>query len=92
MTGCRKPSFFNQGNLLFAVNPSDSTLTNTDNGAPILPIDQSDLPSSMPASPSVPLNDADTKVFQGGSVSDLHQMLGVTSASSVLCACPSLPL
>lgn len=52
MTGCRKPGFFTERNLLFAVNGQDSRLSNTDNGAPILPIDQADLPSSMPATSS----------------------------------------
>lgn len=52
MTGCCKPGFFTERNLLFAVNPRDSRLSNTDNGAPILPVDQADLPSSMPATSS----------------------------------------
>lgn len=52
MTGCRKPGFFSERNLLFAVNPADSRLSNTDNGAPLLPIDQADVPSSMPATSS----------------------------------------
>lgn len=52
MTGCRKPGFFSERNLLFAVNPADSRLSNTDNGAPLLPIDQADVPSSMPATTS----------------------------------------
>jgi hypothetical protein len=49
MTGCCKPGFFSERNLLFAVNERDSSLTNTDNGAPLLPVDQADLPNSMPA-------------------------------------------
>lgn len=52
MTGCRKPDFFSERNLLFAVSTADSRLSNTDNGAPVLPIDQADVPSSMPATTS----------------------------------------
>lgn len=52
MTGCRKPDFFSERNLLFAVSTTDSRLSNTDNGAPVLPIDQADVPSSMPATTS----------------------------------------
>ena len=51
VTGCGKPAFFSEGGLLFAVNPEDGTLANTDNGAPILQIDKADKPSSMPAPP-----------------------------------------
>jgi hypothetical protein len=51
ITGCAKPAFFQQGSILFAVNPEDGTLTNTDNGAPILQIDKADRPSSMPSHP-----------------------------------------
>jgi hypothetical protein len=50
MTGCCKPGFFSGRNLLFAVNPDDAALYNTDNGAPILQIDKADVPSPMPAS------------------------------------------
>lgn len=50
MTGCCKPGFFTDRNLLFAVSEKDSRLSNTDGGAPILPIDQADLPPSMPTS------------------------------------------
>lgn len=146
VTGCGKPGFFSGRHLLFAVNPDDGSLLNTDNGAPILQIDKADLPSTMPSatdssviqtsvrssvcqlgvqphawsgkaphqghipqppsialrkhaaslltlllqhschhgafgcSPAPPMQ----KVFQGGSVSDLHELLGVTNASSVL--------
>ena len=48
ITGCGKPAFFSEGGVLFAVNPADGTLANTDNGAPILQIDQADKPTSMP--------------------------------------------
>lgn len=81
MTGCQKPGFFTSKNILFQVNSRDSTLVNTDNGAPMLPIDQHDIPSYLPAT-SEPL--AHSKVFQGGSVSDLHKMLEVRNAHEVL--------
>ena len=50
MTGCCKPGFFTDRNLLFAVSEHDSRLNNTDGGAPILPIDQADLLPSIPSS------------------------------------------
>lgn len=52
MTGCCKPAFFTDRNILFAVSEQDSRLSNTDGGAPILPIDQADLPASMPTASS----------------------------------------
>lgn len=50
VTGCGKPAFFSERNLLFAVNPANAALSNTDNGAPILPIVSDDLPTDMPPS------------------------------------------
>jgi hypothetical protein len=50
VTGCGKPGFFTDRNLLFAVDPKTGKLSNTDNGAPILPIVTADIPSTMPHS------------------------------------------
>lgn len=45
IVGCAKPGFFCERRPLFAVNPVDGTLMNTDNGAPIIPIGEEDLPT-----------------------------------------------
>jgi hypothetical protein len=50
MTGCGKPAFFTERNLLFTVDPETGKLSNTDSGAPILPIVTADIPSRMPHS------------------------------------------
>ena len=45
LVGCAKPGFFSERRPLFAVDPSDGSLRNTDGGAPIIPIGADDLPS-----------------------------------------------
>ncbi len=72
-------------------------LSNTDNGAPILPVDEAD--RADPAPPGMPGLGAGAdaeppaaaasfagqpQVFQGGSYRDLHRMLGVASGDQVL--------
>jgi hypothetical protein len=47
LVGCGKPGFFNERRPLFAVNTRDGSLVNTDNGAPTLPIDDTDLPADQ---------------------------------------------
>lgn len=47
IVGTGKPGFFSERRPLFAVNPKDGTLQNTDNGAPIIPIGEEDLPDDI---------------------------------------------
>jgi HAD superfamily 5'-nucleotidase-like hydrolase len=49
VVGCAKPGFFSERRPLFAVNPRDGTLRNTDNGAPITPIGEDEDPSGATA-------------------------------------------
>ena len=57
VTGCCKPAFFAEGGTLFAVNPEDGTLANTDNGAPISNIDPVGEKPEIP-SPGIPTQTA----------------------------------
>eukprot|EP00803_Ostreobium_quekettii_P001635 evm.model.scf_402.8 EVM.evm.TU.scf_402.8 scf_402:69587-73325(-) len=86
MTGCAKPAFFSASKPLFVVDPHTGMLGNTDNGAPIIPIGEDDLPSLRMSSTAPHLgNDGQkAKTFQGGTYVDLHKMLGVDSGSDVL--------
>ncbi|GIL92324.1 hypothetical protein Vretifemale_19840 [Volvox reticuliferus] len=43
MVGCAKPSFFQHRAPLFSVDVNTGMLKNTDNGAPIIPIDEQDM-------------------------------------------------
>jgi hypothetical protein len=45
IVGCAKPGFFSERRPLFAVDPTDGSLRNTDGGAPIIPIGYDDLPA-----------------------------------------------
>jgi hypothetical protein len=47
VVGCGKPGFFNERRPLFAVEPRDGSLRNTDNGAPIIPLGEEDLPDDV---------------------------------------------
>lgn len=47
IVGCGKPGFFSERRPLFAVNTRDGSLQNTDNGAPIIPIGEEDLPDNI---------------------------------------------
>jgi len=92
MVGCGKPGFFNDRGQLFSVDTKSGLLSNTDNGAPILPVDEADMaqPEVVPPgvsglTPSLAGGGVEKNaggrpnVFQGGSYRDLHRMLGVTS-------------
>lgn len=90
IVGCGKPNFFNSQGQLFHVDVKSGFLSNTDNGAPILPVDEADradvpqapvtngIPDALGGPGGVP------RVFQGGCYRDLHRMLGVTSGDQVL--------
>ncbi|GBF93676.1 hypothetical protein Rsub_06779 [Raphidocelis subcapitata] len=87
IVGAAKPGFFSERRPLFAVDPSDGSLRNTDGGAPIIPIGLDDLPADNGGSTAsqVDLGDEDKAlVFQGGHYIDLHRMLGVSSGTEVL--------
>lgn len=87
IVGCAKPGFFSERRPLFAVEPSDGSLRNTDGGAPIIPIGLDDLPEDTLGSTAsrLDLGDEDkAAVFQGGNYVDLHKMLGVSSGTEVL--------
>lgn len=53
VVGCGKPGFFSERRPLFAVNTRDGSLHNTDNGAPIIPIGEEDLPDDIEVLPAV---------------------------------------
>ncbi|GFH22042.1 uncharacterized protein HaLaN_19443, partial [Haematococcus lacustris] len=89
VVGCGKPGFFNSSGQLFHVDVKSGLLSNTDNGAPIIPVDEAD--RSEPAQPQLELppggmSPSRPRVFQGGCYRDLHRMLGVTSGEQVLYA------
>ncbi|GFR52818.1 hypothetical protein Agub_g15441, partial [Astrephomene gubernaculifera] len=54
MVGCAKPSFFQHRAPLFNVDVTTGMLKNTDNGAPIIPIDEQDMSDVSNASTSSP--------------------------------------
>ncbi|KAI8472984.1 MAG: purine 5'-nucleotidase [Monoraphidium minutum] len=87
IVGCAKPGFFSERRPLFAVDPADGSLANTDGGAPIIPIDAADLPADNLGSTAsvLDLQEGDKgRVFQGGNYVDLHKMLGITSGTECL--------
>ncbi|WIA37291.1 hypothetical protein OEZ86_014231 [Tetradesmus obliquus] len=89
VVGCGKPGFFSERRPLFAVSTRDGALHNTDNGAPIIPLGEEDLPDDILGRGStmsqLDLGEDDkAAVFQGGNYVDLHQMLGVRAGSEVL--------
>ena len=98
VVGCAKPGFFSERRPIFAVNPRDGTLRNTDNGAPITPIGEDEDPSGATAERAASAagtaaaaercarapDDAEAPVFQGGNYTDLHRLLGVRSGAEVL--------
>jgi hypothetical protein len=47
VVGCGKPGFFSERRPLFAVSTRDGSLHNTDNGAPIIPLGEEDLPDDI---------------------------------------------
>eukprot|EP00879_Flechtneria_rotunda_P000833 GHRR01000958.1.p1 GENE.GHRR01000958.1~~GHRR01000958.1.p1 ORF type:complete len:660 (+),score=216.69 GHRR01000958.1:198-2177(+) len=94
VVGCGKPGFFSERRPLFAVDTKDGSLRNTDNGAPIIPIGEEDMPDDMQmASTMSQMNLANgdgsnsgehVNVFQGGNYTDLHRILGIKAGSEVL--------
>ncbi|KAK2398395.1 5'-nucleotidase domain-containing protein [Trifolium repens] len=78
ITGSAKPSFFLDGNHanLFDVEPESGKLLNTDNGSP--------MPQVGNISAGLFMKEKDRKVFQGGSVNHLHNLLSIESSSQVL--------
>ncbi|GAU15304.1 hypothetical protein TSUD_03730 [Trifolium subterraneum] len=78
ITGSAKPSFFLEGNHanLFEVEPESGKLLNTDNGSP--------MPQVGDISAGLLMKEKDRKVFQGGSVNHLHNLLSIESSSQVL--------
>lgn len=82
MVGCAKPSFFQHRAPLFSVDVNTGMLMNTDNGAPIIPIDEQDMALDAAGGPAKRANGS--IVYQGGWYLDLHKMLGVTEGSQVL--------
>ncbi|TKY57717.1 Cytosolic purine 5'-nucleotidase [Spatholobus suberectus] len=80
ITGSAKPSFFLEENRanLFEVDPESGMLLNTDNGSPMAQVGS--------ISPKVLKKEKDCtrKVFQGGSVGHLHNLLSIESSSQVL--------
>jgi len=87
LTGSGKPGFFaNDSATIFEVDTVTGALHNTDNGAPLTPIGSvSDvthkeaLTSGLRATGTGP-----AKVYQGGSYTHLHAMLGVEFGSRLL--------
>jgi hypothetical protein len=47
IVGSAKPAFFTSKQPLFAVETKTGKLLNTDNGAPVIPIDEKDIPAAM---------------------------------------------
>ena len=94
--GCGKPAFFTEKKPLFEILPESGLLRNTDGGTPMVTIGEADLPSEVP---SLPLRDPTALpggpdhpagVFQGGSTTDLHKLLGV-QAGAQACASAHRP-
>ncbi|KAK8683772.1 hypothetical protein V6N13_039822 [Hibiscus sabdariffa] len=80
ITGSAKPGFFHEDNRanIFEVEPESGMLLNTDNGTP--------MPQVGNTSPNVlskGLNKG-CRVFQGGNVAHLHNLLSIESSSQVL--------
>ncbi|KAK7321757.1 hypothetical protein VNO77_32672 [Canavalia gladiata] len=80
ITGSAKPSFFLEGNHanLFEVEHESGMLLNTDNGSPMAQV------GNISARVLTEKEDRKRKVFQGGSVSHLHNLLLIESSSQVL--------
>ncbi|XP_010539907.1 PREDICTED: 5'-nucleotidase domain-containing protein 4 isoform X2 [Tarenaya hassleriana] len=80
ITGSAKPGFFHEESRtnLFEVEPESGMLLNTDHGTPV--------PQVGEISPSLLLKSRDKgcRVFQGGNVGHLHNLLSIESSSQVL--------
>ena len=81
-------------NPLFEILPESGLLRNTDGGTPMIPIGEADMPSDLPPLPSggpsaLPGGPGQPAgLFQGGSTTDLHKLLGV-QAGAQACASAS---
>lgn len=83
ITGSSKPGFFKDENRvpLFEVDIRTGMLQNTDNGTPLAQIGGSGLsPGSLPQKEVK----QGCRVFQGGNVGHLHQLLSIEAGSQVL--------
>ncbi|KAK7383040.1 hypothetical protein VNO78_28705 [Psophocarpus tetragonolobus] len=80
ITSSVKPSFFLEGNHanLFEVVPENGMLLNTDNGSPMAQV------GNISARVLKQDENCARKVFQGGSVGHLHNLLSIESSSQVL--------
>lgn len=83
ITGSSKPRFFMDGNKapLFEVDISTGMLQNTDNGTPLPQIEEGCLRKKSLLKKEVKQG---CRVFQGGNVSHLHQLLSIEASSQVL--------
>jgi len=92
IVGSKKPQFFAEhGNILFEVDLPTGLLHNTDNGSPLVPVDvavaqDANLSEEYRAKAVMSDGTPRARVFQNGSFTDLHAMLGVDSGSQVLYA------
>ncbi|KAL2318733.1 hypothetical protein Fmac_032609 [Flemingia macrophylla] len=80
ITGSSKPGFFLEGNHanLFEVDPESGMLHNTDNGSPMAQV--GNISATVLREEKV----CARKIFQGGSVGHLHNLLAIESSSQVL--------
>ncbi|GLJ29468.1 hypothetical protein SUGI_0580880 [Cryptomeria japonica] len=83
ITGSAKPSFFMDGNNspLFEVDIRTGMLQNTDNGTPLPQIGGTGLSRRSLSEKGVKQG---CRVFQGGNVGHLHQLLSIEASSQVL--------
>jgi HAD superfamily 5'-nucleotidase-like hydrolase len=81
ITGCAKPAFFKDGNRapLFEVDIKSGMLKNTDNGSPQAQIGEMFVPAPGPIS-----SKQSCRVFQGGGVSHLHNLLAIEASAQVM--------
>lgn len=87
ITGSAKPGFFaNDSATIFEVDTATGLLHNTDNGAPLTPIGSvSDVTHKRAlASGLRATGEGPAKVYQGGSYTHLHAMLGIEVGSRLL--------
>ncbi|WOK97080.1 hypothetical protein Cni_G05788 [Canna indica] len=80
ITGSSKPSFFHEENRanIFEVEPESGMLLNTDNGTPIPQVGNTT--ARLPETHSTKA----CRVFQGGNVAHLHNLLSIASSSQIL--------
>eukprot|EP00250_Pteridium_aquilinum_P015886 c22820_g1_i1 orf=420-2315(+) len=83
LTGSAKPGFFADGNRapLYEVDICTGMLQNTDNGSPLAQIGESSINHASFASKEV---QQACRVYQGGNVGHLHNLLAIEAGSQVL--------